>query len=351
MFSVPAYDSQVPDRVVGTEIGSSKQVVQPGDVLLSKIVPHIRRAWIVPGSDERRQIGSSEWIIFRSPKFYGPFLRHVLLSDQFNSKLMQTVSGVGGSLLRARPTGVARIKISLPPLEAQRRIAATLDQAEELRAKRRAAIALLDQLPQAKFLEMFGDPSRFPESRLDEACSLITDGTHYTPTYVDDGVVFLSAKNVTSGSIDWQSVKHIPLTLHQELQKRVSPRRGDLLLAKNGTTGVAAIVDRDAVFDIYVSLALLRCSDRLVPEYLHAALNSTLIRRQFDGVLKGIGVPNLHLVEIRKANIPLPPLKLQRDFADRIQAIQRARAGHQSALVKLDALFASLQSCAFRGCD
>ena len=243
----------------------------------------------------------------------------------------------------------SELKIPVPPLEEQRRIAAILDQAETLRTQRRTALALLDSLTQSLFLDMFGEQTTFPRQPLDQVCELITDGTHYTPTYVDTGVPFLSAKNVTSGYIDWESIKHIPESLHQELQRRVAPQKGDVLMAKNGTTGVAAIVDRDCIFDIYVSLALLRPSKDIDGVFLHAALNSPLSKKQFNAALKGIGVPNLHLKDIRGTKIPVPPLPLQQTFATRIAAIEALKATHRRALAALDALFATLQQRAFAG--
>jgi type I restriction enzyme S subunit len=120
-------------------------------------------------------------------------------------------------------------------------------------------------------------------------------------------------------------------------------------LAKNGTTGVAAIVDRDCIFDIYVSLALLRPKDEVLPIYLHGALNSPMCSKQFRAALKGIGVPNLHLNEIRHARIPHPSLALQREYASRIAAVEKLKAAHRNSLVWLDGLFAVLQHRAFRG--
>ena len=349
LYSIPAFDAGAPEIATGSDIGSTKQVVQPNDVLLSKIVPHIRRAWVVGADRGRRLIGSGEWIVFRDKRVLPEYLRHVLVGDPFHVQFMQTVSGVGGSLLRARPAFVAGIQIPVPPLKEQRRIAAILDQAETLRTQRRAALVQLDSLTQSIFLDMFGEQTAFPLVALDQVCDLITDGTHYTPTYANEGVIFLSAKNVTSGRIDWERIKHIPQDLHQELHKRVAPKLGDVLMAKNGTTGVAAIVDRDCTFDIYVSLALLRPSMRVSSVFLHAALNSPLSKNQFNAALKGIGVPNLHLKDIRGSKIPVPPLPLQQTFANRIQAIESLKTTHRAALAQLDALFASLQQRAFAG--
>ena len=167
LHSIPAFDKGHPEILKGSEIGSSKQIVRENDVMISKIVPHIRRASVVPKAGEFRQIASGEWIVFRSERFEPNYLKHVLVSDNFNTEFMATVSGVGGSLLRARPAFVEKIKIPLPSLEEQRRIAAILDQADALRQKRQQSLEKLDQLLQATFHDYFGDlvinPKKFPE--------------------------------------------------------------------------------------------------------------------------------------------------------------------------------------------
>ena len=115
----------------------------------------------------------------------------------------------------------------------------------------------------------FEVPQNWEWSRLQTICYPITDGTHKTPTYSDSGYIFLSAKNITTGKINWNDIMYIPKSLHDELYSRVSPKMNDILLAKNGTTGVAAIVDRECEFDIYVTLALLRViNNNISSQYL-----------------------------------------------------------------------------------
>jgi type I restriction enzyme S subunit len=241
------------------------------------------------------------------------------------------------------------IEIPDLPLAEQRWISGVLERAEALRAKRRASLAQLDSLTQALFLHSFVANNQFPPESLNSVCELITDGTHYTPTYSETGIVFLSSRNVTSGYVDWSDVKFIPESLHTELHRRVAPQINDILLAKNGTTGIAAIVDRDCVFDIYVSLALLRPSGRVLPIFLQQAVNSPACTRQFNASLKGIGVPNLHLKEIRQTKIPVPPIGLQREFARRVRAVEKLKAAQRASLAELNALFAALQHRAFNG--
>jgi type I restriction enzyme S subunit len=157
-------------------------------------------------------------------------------------------------------------------------------------------------------------------TKLNEICEKITDGTHQTPTYFDDGVIFLSSKNVTTGKIDWDNIKYIDTKQHIEMSKSISPKVGDILLAKNGTTGVAAMVDKDIVFNIYVSLALLRAKAQVLPKLLLYFINSPVAKKQFNSRLKGSGVPNLHLQEIRQVEISFPKsLENQRELILQIE--------------------------------
>jgi type I restriction enzyme S subunit len=348
LWSIPAFDAGSPEITLGAGIGSSKKCVEPNDVLLSRIVPHIRRSCVVQASNGHRQIASGEWITFRGDIFEPNYLRHILISDPFHAEFMQTVAGVGGSLLRARPEGVKSIQIPLPPLEEQRRIAGILDQADALRRLRTRALGKLNTLGQAIFHEMFGENAT-KLAALDDVCVKITDGTHQTPTYAEDGVIFLSAKNVTKRKIDWKNTKFIGQGLHEEISARIMPTKDDVLLAKNGTTGVAALVENENVFSIYVSLALLRPNKNILPKFLLYAVNDPNTKRQFDASLKGVGVSNLHLGDIRKVKIPLPSEELQNKFVKRIEKIEKAEIRCEHALIASHALFASLQHRAFRG--
>ena len=160
----------------------------------------------------------------------------------------------------------------------------------------------------------FEIPASWEWVTLPDLCSIpITDGTHQTPTYAErqNGIPFLSSKDVTTGKINWSDIKYITKELHQELYKRVAPFRNDILLAKNGTTGIAALVDTDIVFDIYVTLALIRPVKYISPRYLLYVINSRFCKEQFNDHLTGIGLPNLHLRDINKTFIPLPPIEEQ----------------------------------------
>lgn len=223
-----------------------------------------------------------------------------------------------------------------------------MDAAEAIIRQRKVELKNLDELVKARFVEMFGtirnNVYNYDIKTIQDVCEQIKDGTHQTPRYTEDtinGFKFLSSKDVTTGKIDWTKIKYIPEDLHNELYSRIAPKKGDLLLAKNGTTGVAAIVDVDEVFDIYVSLALLRPID-VDSVYLWGAVNSAETKEQFDSSLKGIGVPNLHLGEIKKTKIIVPPKDKQLEFAVFVEQVDKSKVVVQKALDEAQLLFDSL---------
>lgn len=199
-------------------------------------------------------------------------------------------------------------------------------------------------------------PKGWEYKKLKDICEKITDGTHQTPKYFESGFIFLSSRNVTSGKINWDDVKYIDEVQHYEMQKRVSPKKGDILLAKNGTTGVAALVDKDAVFDIYVSLALLRSKGEVLPEFLLHFINSPVAKSQFNKRLKGIGVPNLHLEEIREVDISFPKSLPEQQrivsiLDEAIAAIAKAKANAEQNLKNAKELFESYLQGVFENGD
>ena len=128
LYSVPAFEERKPEILPGEKIGSNKNTVAPGDVLLCKINPRINRAWVVAESKGHPQIGSTEWIVFSKQKgIASEFLAYFFAQDKFRNYLAGNVSGVGGSLMRVCPAVVEKYPLSLPPSREQERIVAKLD--------------------------------------------------------------------------------------------------------------------------------------------------------------------------------------------------------------------------------
>jgi type I restriction enzyme, S subunit len=263
--------------------------------------------------------------------------------------------GNGATFKELSKSVVARIEIPLPPLDEQQRIAAVLDLADELRRKRRQALKRAESLVQSLFVDFFGDPIRNPKDsnivRLADVTTRITDGVHQKPTYRDDGVPFISVKNITTGVLRFDDCKFVSREDHEKFTKRCRPEPGDILYTKVGATyGRPALVDKDEEFSLYVSVCLIKPRRELIePKFLCAVLGLPAVKVQADRRIKGIGVPDLHLDQIREFLIPLPPLSEQREFSAQIGAVERVIASQQISLAKFDDLFTSLQHRAFRG--
>ena len=258
------------------------------------------------------------------------------------SLMFYDVSGLVNGATRQKLTqsDMRKMEIPLRTMVEQKNIVCRLNKLTELISLRKQQLAKLDELVKARFVEMFGElhKTEYNIKTLDELCEFIKDGTHQTPTYVDvtEGYKFLSSKDVTSGYIDWSSIKYISEELHQELYKRIAPQRGDILLAKKGTTGIPAIVETDETFDIYVSLALLRLKPNNNVRYIWSALRMPETKAQFDNSLKGVGVPNLHLGEIKKTKIIVPPFSLQNQFSAFVERVDQQKQTVQQSLEKLE---------------
>lgn len=356
LHSIPAFDRGFPDIVKGSEIGSSKQLVQENDVMISKIVPHIRRASVVCKKGNFRQIASGEWIVFRSNKIYPDYLKHVLISDNFNKQFMATVSGVGGSLLRARPAFVSKIKIALPPLEEQRRIASILDKANELRQKRQEAIEKLDQLLQATFIDMFGDPVSNPKNwettSIDKICSNIVDCVNKTAPVVEYETPYkmIRTTNVRNYKVDLSSVRYVEKETFDKWNRRLTPQRGDVILTREAPVGEVGILESDDSVFLGQRLMLYRINlEFTTPEYLLYFLMSDSFKIQYEQMSSGSTVKHLSVPQCSKWNILVPPIELQLKFSQFYKMIHCNSKLMHISFDKADTLFKSLQNQAFSG--
>jgi type I restriction enzyme S subunit len=336
----------------------ARKLVRENDVIFATVRPtHSRVALITEEYDG--QVCSTGYFVLRGKEnIDNKYLFYYLLTDEFNKQMEKLQKGA--SYPAVTDAEVKSIFLRYPKsLPEQQRIVSILDECfaaiDKAKANAEQNLKNAKELFESYLQGVFENGGEgWEEKTLKEVCGKITDGTHQTPKYFDEGIIFLSSKNVTSGKIDWDNIKYIDEKQHIEMHKRVSPRVGDILLAKNGTTGVAAMVDRDVVFDIYVSLAHIRVLDEVTPEFMLHFINSPVAKKQFNKRLKGSGVPNLHLEEIREVIIPFPrSLKDQQTIVHQLDALraetQKLEAVYQKKMADLEELKKSILQKAFAG--
>ena len=251
----------------------------------------------------------------------------------------------------------SELKISIPPLPIQRKIASILEKAESAKEKRKEANRLTNEFLKSAFLEMFGDPIKNPKGykkiRLRELCEVITKGT--TPTtyghiFTEDGVRFLKIENIDdNGKILLDSVQYISKDTHKFL-KRSQLLEGDMLFSIAGALGRTAIVTKECLpANINQALALIRLKPSyLAIEYLSYYLRAGFIIEQIRKNKRGVAQMNLNLQQVGDFDILLPPYELQQKFADLVQKVEKLKEKQQESEKELDNLFNSLMQKAFK---
>lgn len=335
---------------------SRRVPLSDGDVLLT-IVGTIGRAAVI---EEVRPLVFQRSVAIIRPKaavLDSRFLYHATQSSDFQTQLdrASNKSSQAGVYLGK----LAEVLIPLPSLAEQRRIAAILDQADALRAKRREALAQLDRLTQAIFIDMFGDPRsnsrNWPESTLGEI-GLVQGGLQLTSTRsaLPVEVPYLRVANVYRDRLDLAEVKRFGVT-PSELE-RTRLQANDLLIVEGH--GNPNEIGRCAMWDASIDncshqnhLIRLRVDrEKAEPWFVSAFLNSNGGRRGLiNSANTTSGLNTISLSKVRSCRVLLPPLVLQTEFVGRLRSIRELSRVGQEAEMQANSLFASLQHRAFRG--
>jgi type I restriction enzyme S subunit len=248
----------------------------------------------------------------------------------------------------------------LPSIEEQRRIAAILDAADDLRTKRRQALAKLDTLTQAIFIDMFGDPVAnphgFPESGtlsdIAEVTSGITKGRKSNGKPLEE-VPYLAVVNVQDGEIVLDPLKTIEAT-RGEIE-RYSLEAGDIVLTEGGDPDK---LGRGAVWQGQVDPCIhqnhifrVRVHDHeFTPEYVSRLVGSERGKRYFLRMAKQTtGIASINMTQLRSFPILKPPIEAQHRYLAQISGLELNRAVLENSQEQLETLFASLQQRAFAG--
>jgi type I restriction enzyme, S subunit len=287
------------------------------------------------------------------PQIESRYIGHYFLTENYRRKIASIANGANINNLRNED--LDGISVPLPPAAEQRRIAAILDRADEIRADRYEAVERLSSLREAIFLEAFGDPALNPKGwplvqlgTMAESCSYGTSQkASLSGTYP-----VLRMNNITyQGDIDMTDLKYMQLSADK--LDRYTVRDGDILFNR---TNSPDLVGKTAVYRGHSSVAFagylirLRTTPANEPDYISAYLNSrygkALLRNRCKSI---IGMANINAQEIQSIKIPSPPSELQEKFAASLKMLAATRSRYCSSLAELDALFASLQARAFAG--
>jgi type I restriction enzyme S subunit len=347
----------VPFCAATTAEESSSRLV-PGDIVFARTGATTGKSFLVRTCPERAVFAS--YLIRVRPKLVidPAFLARFFESQEYWNQITKSARGAAQPGVNA--TVLRDLTVPLPSLEEQRRIAAILDQADTLRRHRRAAVERFEDLSRTVFLTMFGDPLTNPRGWNDDRTlgevadivSGITKGRKVNGLPVRE-VPYLAVANVQDRHLKLDIVKTIEATEAEIARYRL--KADDLLLTEGGdpdklgrgtlwASEMPECIHQNHVFRVRLT------SNALHPVFLNWLVGSERGKRYFlRSAKQTTGIASINMGQLRQFPLLVPPLELQRAFAERVRAIEALKAQHRTHLSHLDALFASLQHRAFRG--
>jgi len=335
-------------------ISNQNQLLQEGDLLVSTA-----NSWNL--------VGKACWV----PKLeyactFGGFIsalrgnedmiKRRYLYHWFTSKHVQeTLRSFGNKTTNISNLNLKRasdLQIPLPPLAEQQRIAALLDTADRILKLRESSIVKLDELEKRVFVEMFGDAlagtGKYKSLSFESITTRITYGFTSPMRHLESGIPILTAKNIKNGYIDLDNIHFADRKQFDDLSEKSKPRKGDVLITKDGTIGRTALVDSDETYCINQSVALVQLKNDLVtPQYTVGYLTADSTQRAMKNMSKGNALKHLQITELAKFPIPLPPMDYQNKYSSFVKEIKLKKQKINKSLVIANALIASLQHQAF----
>ena len=318
--------------LLGKEAPSrARQLIREGDVLVSTVRPNLNGVALVP-KQYTDSIASTGFCVLRSRTelLHGAYLFHWVRSRSFVDAMVSKATGA--SYPAVSDAVVRKSTIPCPPLPQQRRIAAILDQADALRAKRRTALAQLDEMAQAIFVEMFGTPYDWSARwSLRPFLEVMTDQT-------------AKANRLPASSFERNGLYPVVDQGQQKFAGYFSdpsylcPSPLPCIIFGDHTRSVKLVL-KPFIVGADGAKVLVPAAD-IDPAFL-------------SFVLRMAPIPDLgysrHMRELKRMLFPAPPIELQTLFANRVGEVGKQKNKVERAMVMLDNLFSSLQHRAFTG--
>jgi type I restriction enzyme S subunit len=331
------------------------RMVNPGDLLLTNSMS-FGRPYIMATSG----CIHDGWLLLsrRNDDIDPAFFYYLLGSKGVYSEFERLAAGA--TVKNLNIDLVKGVRVPLPPLPEQRRIAEVLDRAESLRAKRRASLAQLDTLTRSIF---FDTHRRGHLASRDVALADLAESSRgsfvngpfgsdlLTSELQESGVPVVYIRDIREG--EYRRVSRVCVTEAKASDLAVcAVRPGDVLVSKVGDPpGVSAVYPRDEPAAVVTQdvIRIRVAKDLAVAEYVVGWLNSSIGRHRVASVTMEATRARFSLGDFKHLRIDVPPLRLQQEYAIRAASVEALKSAYRVSLAQLDALFASLQESAFRG--
>ncbi len=304
-----------------------------GQVLFGRRRAYLRKAAIAPFDG----ICSGDITVIAAKDGLSPRLLPFIIQN--DALFEHAVTNSAGSLSpRVKWQSLSQFEFELPSGDRQEELADILWAAQETRSHYRQLLTACDDVVKSQFVEMFSSVNSNDLRPLKDVCSIITDGTHQPPKFIDKGIPFLFVSNIVSDVISYETNKFISAEDYEQLIHRTPVEEGDVLVSAVGSFGHPAIVTDDRPFCFQRHIAYLKPRHDLIDSnYLHAALLSENAQRYMDRCAKGAAQRTVTLKNFKDLKVPVPPLALQQEFATLAASVDKSKFAIQKALDELSA--------------
>lgn len=272
------------------------------------------------------------------------YFMYYLKSQHFKSQLARYITG--SAQLNYGPSHLKKMVMPLASIDKQDEIVEKLDCLQNAINIREQQLAKLDELVKSRFVEMFGHQSHneksLPYLTIDDVAEIYLGITH-TPTYVDSGVMFISAKNTSGDFLDLSDVKYISREEFEGAPKGSKPQVNDVLFSRVGSNlGHPVILEEDLELCTFVSLGFLRTKGKVTSNYLKHWMRDEFFATQVSAHVKGGGQPNLNTGWLKEFKIIVPSIEAQKEFDEFCKQVDKSKFAVQQSLEKLETLKKSL---------
>lgn len=313
---------------------SQRQLTEEGVVAGSRLVEPGTLIFVVRGMSLKNEFRVG---ISTRPLAFGQDCKALVPAEGIDSKyllfaleaaedrVLRMVDEASHGTGRLQTSLLGALRVRMPPLEEQRRIAEILDTIDETIQATERVIDKLRSLRDGLSQSLFAADRDYPLRPLADFAVKIQDGTHFSPASESGPFRYVTSKNIRMGLVDLSTATWISESEHRNIYRRCDTRRGDVLLTKDGAnTGNVAVNELDEEISLLSSVAMLRCDEKSSSgRYLYHYLASTDGQRQMAAAMAGNAITRLTLVKIRRLLIPAPPIHEQQQIVAALDSLDR----------------------------
>lgn len=320
----------------------AKQLVFPGDILVSTVRPNLNAVALVTENSDNTLVASTGYCVLRClPNADNKYVFYFCQSPAFIEKMVSQATGA--SYPAVTSAIVKECTIPLPSLEEQRQIAALLDKVSDLIAKRRAQLDKLDLLVKSRFVEMFGDPvsneKNWPmvtlgdiaEIRIGPFGSLL-----HQEDYITGGHALVNPSHIIEGQICIDEKLTVSDKKYDELSA-YQLKIDDIVLGRRGEMGRCAVVHQEGLLCGTGSM-IIRPNTQMRPYFLQNIISNPAYKKNIEDKAVGVTMMNLNVPIVSALTVPLLPVHMQEQFIDFMGRVSKSKLTIQQSLDKLETL-------------